>query len=365
MQIFLSAFEDVPDPRASNARYDLGELLVIAFVSVLCGSSSCAEMAAFGRAKAHVFSSFLKLKHAIPSHDTFTDVFRMIDPKALDAAFAKVLADVAALLKDGDVIAIDGKALRGARDKSQSARTRMMVSAYAARLRLTLATVPADRGTELDAAIEALGLIALRGKVVTGDALHCNRRTAAAINAGGGDWCLALKGNQESLLSDARGCFPASEDPRRQAFTEETGHGRKETRKAIVASAKALGEYHDFPGLKAFGRIERTREAGGKITSETRFFALSWMPTPETLLSTVRDHWAIENALHWQLDVSFREDAARNRKDNAPGNIAVLRRRALDVVRRDPSKMSLSIKLKRAGWDDEFLLQLLKSISVT
>lgn len=363
MQIFLSAFEDIPDPRASNARYDLGELLVIAFVSVLCGSSSCAEMATFGRAKEHLFRDFLKLKHAIPSHDTFSDIFRMIDPKALDAAFGKVLAEVAALLKDGDVIAIDGKALRGARDKSESAGTRMMVSAYAARLRLTLATVPADRGTELNAAIEALGLIDLRGKVVTGDALHCNRRTVAAINAVGGDWCLALKGNQESLLSDARGYFSKVEEAVHQAVTQEVGHGRKETRKATVVSAKALAEYHDFPGLKAFGRIERTRETDGKITSEARFFALSWMPAPETLLTTVREHWAIENALHWQLDVSFREDAARNRKDNAPSNIAVLRRRALDVVRRDSSKTSLSIKLKRAGWDDKFMLQLLNNIS--
>ncbi|MFT6536742.1 MAG: hypothetical protein ACJAQU_001645 [Loktanella salsilacus] len=152
MQIFLSAFDDVPDPRASNARHDLGELLVIAFVSVLCGSASCAEMAAFGRAKERLFRDFLKLKYAIPSHDTFSETFRVIDPKALDAAFGKVLADVAALLKDGDVIAIDGKALRGAREKNESARTRMMVSAYASRLRLTLATVTADRGTELDAA---------------------------------------------------------------------------------------------------------------------------------------------------------------------------------------------------------------------
>ena len=125
----------------------------------------------------------------------------MIDPKALDAAFGKVLSDVAALLKDGDMIAIDGKALRGSRDKSEGADTRMMVTAYAARLRLTLATVPADRGTEREAAIEALGLIALRGKVVSGDALHCNRRTVEAINAGSGDWCFALKGNQEDLVA--------------------------------------------------------------------------------------------------------------------------------------------------------------------
>ena len=119
MQIFLDAFGSIPDPRASNARHDLGELLVIAFVSVLCGSSSCAEMAEFGRAKEKVFRDFLKLKHAIPSHDTFSDVFAMIDPKALDAAFNEVLAEVAALLQDGDVIAIDGKALRAARGSGQ------------------------------------------------------------------------------------------------------------------------------------------------------------------------------------------------------------------------------------------------------
>ena len=363
MQIFLSAFSDIPDPRASNARHDLGELLVVAFVSVLCGSSSCAEMAAFGRAKESLFRDFLKLRHAIPSHDTFSEVFRMIDPKALDAAFGKVLADVAALLRDGDVIAIDGKALRGARDKGESARTRMMVSAYAARLRLTLATVPADRGSELDAAIEALGLIALRGKVVTGDALHCNRRTVAAINAGGGDWCLALKGNQDSLLSDARRCFGALKEDHPVAVTEDTGHGRKEIRRAVVVSANTLGKHHEFPGLTGFGRIEATREMDGKATSETRYFALSWMSTPEVLLATVRYHWAIENALHWQLDVSFREDAARNRKDNGPANIAVLRRRALDVVRRDTSKGSLSIKLKRAGWDNEFLRRILNGLA--
>jgi predicted transposase YbfD/YdcC len=195
-------------------------------------------------------------------------------------------------------------------------------------------------GGEISVATFGENTAAINRKVVTGDALHCNRRTVEAINARGGDWCLALKGNQESLLSDARGCFSGTIDPRQQAMTEERGHGRKEVRKATIVSAKSFGEYHEFPGLKAFGRIEATREVDGKVTSETRYFALSWMPTPDILLTTVRDHWSIENALHWQLDVSFREDAARNRKDNAPGNIAVLRRRALDVVRQDKLKSS-------------------------
>ncbi|RYH06011.1 ISAs1 family transposase [Tropicimonas sp. IMCC6043] len=363
IDIFLTAFDDIPDPRADNARHDLGELLVIAFVAVLCGATSCAGMAMFGRAKECLFRDFLKLKHAIPLHDTFSTVFRMIDPKALDAAFGQVLAEVAALLREGDVIAIDGKALRGARGKGESARTRMMVSAYAARLRLTLASRAADNGAELDAALDVLGLLALKGKIVTADALHCNRRTVAAINARGGDWCLALKANQDSLLSDARACFGAVKETHPVARLEETGHGRRETRTAMVVSAKGLAEHHNFPGLKGFGWIEASREADGRTTSETRFFALSWLPTPEVLMATVRAHWAIENALHWQLDVSFHEDAARNRKDNGPANIAVLRRRALDVARSDTSKGSLSMKLQRAGWDNAFLRSILNGMA--
>jgi len=362
MESFLTAFDDVPDPRARNTRHDLCELLVVGFVAVLCGATSCAEMSAFGRAKEHVFRDFLKLKHSIPSHDTFSTVFRMIDPKALDAAFGRVLAQITALLGEGDVIAIDGKALRGARCKGESARSRMMVSAYASRLRLTLATVAADNGGELEAALEVLGLIALKGKVVTADALHCNRRTVAQITGGGGDYCLALKANQDSLLSDARSCFGKMSSDHPTARQQETGHGRKETRAGLVVSAKGLAEHHEFPGLKAFGRIESRRETDDKVQSQTRYFALSWMPAPEAFMATVRAHWGIENTLHWQLDVTFREDAARNRKDNGPANIAILRRRALDVARRDTSKGSLSIKLKRAGWDDAFLLSLLNQL---
>jgi hypothetical protein len=186
MQIFLSAFEDVPDPRADNARHDLGELLVVAFVAVLCGATSCAEMAAFGRSKERVFRTFLRLRHAVPSHDTFSAVFRMLDPKALDAAFGRVLAEIAGLLGEGDVIAIDGKVLRGSRDRADGGRTRMMISAYAARLRLTLASVPAEKGGELEAALEVLGLIAKKplsdSQLVTlldQDGITIARRTVA------------------------------------------------------------------------------------------------------------------------------------------------------------------------------------------
>jgi len=290
MDIFLSAFDDIPDPRADNARHDLCELLVVGLVAVLCGATSCAEMADFGRPKKHLFRDFLKLKHSIPSHDTFSTVFRMIDPKALDAAFGRVLAQIAVLLGDGDVIAIDGKALRGARDKGQSARARMMVSAYAARLRLTLATVATDSGGELEAALEVLGLIALKGKVVTADALHFNHRTVAAITEGGGDYCLALKANQDSLLSDARSCFGKALTDHPVARQQEAGHGRNETRTGTVVSAKRLAEHHEFPDLKAFGRIEARRETDGKLQTETRIFALSWILEPGVFMAIARAH---------------------------------------------------------------------------
>jgi predicted transposase YbfD/YdcC len=365
MQLFIAAFEDVPDPRAENVRHDLAEILIVAFIAVLCGAQSCAEMAEFGREKIKLFKRFLKLGHGIPSHDTFSYLFRMIDPKALDAAFGQITARLVAALAKGGVIAIDGKSLKGAYDKGGKSAPKMMVSAYAAGLRLTLATVAARDRNEVDAALEVIGLIDLKGKIVTGDALHCNRRMVDTIIEKGGDYCIALKGNQESLLSDARACLASADKPKGSkkppptAKSETKAHGRIETRVAVVVDAKGLAEHHEFKGLKAFGRIEATREIDGKVSTDVRIFALSRKLSPEKLLETARAHWQIENALHWQLDVSFGEDAARNRRDNGPANIAVLRRRALDVARLDQSKGSLTTKLKRAGWNDEFMLKLL------
>jgi len=367
MQLFLTAFESVPDPRADNVRHDLVEILLIAFLAVLCGAQHCSEMAEFGRAKLKFLKRFLKLRHAIPSHDTFSTVLRMLDPKALDAAFGRLSATLVAALAKGGVIAVDGKSLKGAYEKGEKSSPSMMVSAYAAGLRLTLATVAAKDRNEVDAALEVIGLIDLKGKIVTGDALHCNRRMVEAIVEKGGDYCIALKGNQESLLSDARACLAKANELKAKkqhpvAKTEASGHGRVETRVGVVVEAKGLAKYHEFPGLKAFGRIEATRVIDGRTETEVRIFVLSRKLSPQALLETARAHWQIENGLHWQLDVSFGEDAARNRKDNGPANIAVIRRRALDVARLDKSKGSLTGKLKRAGWNDEFMLKLLNQM---
>jgi len=359
MQLLLSAFQSVPDPRARNRQHDLVELLVLAFVAVLCGAAGCCDMEAFGLTKLKFFKRFLKLKHGIPSHDTFSTVLRIIDPKALDAALGALTTRLVEALAEGGVIAIDGKSLKGAYDKGQEYMPRMMVTAYAANLRLTLASLEAKGGSEVETALSLIGLIDLKGHIVTADALHCHRRMAEAILAKGGDYCLTLKGNRKELMADAQARLSKTDKRHATAKCETHGHGRGEKRVATVVKAPDIAERHDFPGLKAFGRIEATRIVDGKVETDVRIFALSRELAPQALLDTVRAHWDIENGLHWQLDVTLREDAARNRRDNAPANIAVLRRRALDVARRDTSKGSLATKLKRAGWDHDFLLQML------
>src|SRR5215470_4673770 len=327
MQLFLTAFESVPDPRAENVRHDLVEIILIAFLAVLCGAQHCSEMAEFGCAKLKFLKRFLKLRHGIPSHDTFSSVFRVLDPKALDAAFGRLSTTLVAALAKGGVIAIDGKSLKGAYEKGEKSSPKMMVSAYATGLRLTLATVAAKDRNEVDAALEVIGLIDLKGKIVAADALHCNRRMVEAIVAKGGDYCITLKGNQDSLLSDARACLAEAEKPTGKkklpvAKTEDSGHGRIETRTAVVVEAKGLAEHHEFIGLTAFGRIEATRVIDGKIETDVRIFVLSRKLSPKALLATARDHWGIENKLHWQLDVFFGEDAARNRKDKTDQRIS-------------------------------------------
>lgn len=359
MQLFLAAFERVPDPRADNTRHDLVDILLVAFVAVLCGATNCCEMAEFGRTKIRFFKRFLTLKHGIASHDTFSNVLRMIDPKALDAAFGSLTAGLRQALAGGGVIAIDGKSLKRAYDKGGAHMPRMMVTAYATELRLSLASLEAEGGREVEAALALIGLLDLKGHIVTADALHCHRRMAEAILAKRGGYCLALKGNRGELLSQAQACLSKAGPRHPRAQSSSHGHGREETRVGIVVKAPGLAEHHNFPGLTALGRIQATRRIDGKIETDVRIFALSQVLSPQALLNTVRAHWDIENGLHWQLDVTLREDAARNRKDHGPANIAVLRRRALDVARRDTSKGSLATKLKRAGWDHDFLLQML------
>ena len=361
MNRFIEIFELLPDPRAANSRHDLSEVLFIAFLATLCGATSCVDMEDFGVAKEELLRSFLMLKHGIPSHDTFSAVFRMVDPKAFEALFGQFMAEfgVAARLgKPKGVVAVDGKALRRAYAAGHSHMPKVMVSLWGAQTRMTLASALAKDGDEAGAAVELIKLVALKGCIVTADALHCHRAMAKSIVAQQGDYVLAVKNNQPGLLADAKALVEEAQAKQpANAQTADARHGRQETRHAIVASAKHMAVKHDFPRLTAVARITSRRGADKPLE---RYFLMSRSYTPKQVLDIVRAHWDIENGLHWTLDVVLDEDLARNRKDNGPQNLAVLRRLALNIARAHPdTKTSMRLKLKRAGWNENFLFELL------
>nr|WP_287136987.1 ISAs1 family transposase [Mesorhizobium sp.] len=281
-------------------------------------------------------------------------------PTAFAEAFAGFMRHVASASGGAGQIAIDGKSMRGAFEKGRQFAPRMMVSAWGAQLRMTLAALPAQGGNEARAAIELLRLIDLRGAVVTADALHCSTRMAEEITRRGGDYVLALKGNQGLLLADAERLIAGRPPPTAAlAVTEEVGHGRLERRAARVVRAPGLGRKHGFAGLAAIGEVKRTRVIDGKRQEECCLYVLSRPMSANHLLAVVRRHWDVENGLHWQLDMIFREDDCRTRKDHGPENLALLRRFCLNTFRADSKKDTMRDKMMRAGWNDAYLFQLM------
>jgi predicted transposase YbfD/YdcC len=359
MQKFTRIFRKLPDPRADNARHDLTEILVIALAAVLCGAEGCADMADFGEAKEGLFRQFLRLEHGIPSHDTFSRVFRILDPVAFEAAFRKFMAAFAKKIKG--VVSIDGKALRGAFERGRKTTPLHLVNVWAAEARLAIAQHVAPNRNEVAGALEALKLVSLGGCVVTADALHCHAAMAQGILDRGAAYVLALKENQSALFADA----VALMEPVAHQIEEilDPSHGRTEERRASVVKAPALAKKHGFAGIKAIGRIALRRRVGKtEDPPVVRYFLLSKVFSPKRLLASSRKHWGIENELHWVLDVAFDEDRARNRKDHGPENIALLRKLALNLLRSNPDKASIRRKIKRAGWDDTFLFTLLSQM---
>ncbi len=361
MKSFAACFADLPDPRAQNALHDLTDLLFIALLSTLCGATSCSDMALFARTKAYLLEPILTLKHGLPSHDTFSRVFRMLDPQAFERSFQrfmKAFATAAKIKRPKGVVAVDGKALRRGYERGKSHMPPVMVTVWAAQTRMALANTLAPGNNEALGALQLIELIQLKGCVVTADALHCHRAMAKTIVDRGGDYVLAVKDNQPALLADAAAAIAAAKrNASKRLATAELNHGRAEKRSAIVAAVKDMGEKHDFPGLKAVACITSKR---GKDDTVARYFLMSQRYSRTQTLRIVRQHWGIENCLHWPLDVVLDEDLARNRKDNAPANLAILKRLALNVARAHPdTTTSLRAKLKRAGWDDTFLFDML------
>lgn len=364
MESLETTFSGLPDPRAGNARHELVDVLVIAFAATLCGAETCCDMALFGRAKEPLLRSLLRLRHGIPSHDTFSRVFRLLDPEAFEAVFRRFTAAFAERLGGtvglaGQVVAVDGKSLAGAFEAGAQATPFHLVTAWATEQRLVLAQRRAPGRSETTAALELVALLDLLGATVTADALHGTRRMAAAIRARGGDYALAIKGNRGPLHRAMRELLERA-DPAASAVTSETAHGRHEERRAVVLPVPPdWPERFGFEDLTAAARVDSVRRLRTKEQRQSRYFALSRALPSREVLRVVRAHWTIENGQHWLLDVVMDEDRARARKDNAAANLAILRRLALNLLRTDPDRASVRAKIKKAGWHDPYLLGLL------
>lgn len=360
MERFSACFDDLEDPRDDNARHNLLEILIIAFATILCGGEDCSDMALFGKAKEPFLCQFLRLKHGVPSHDTFSRVFRLLDPVQFEACFLRFMEQFSETAEG--VIAIDGKTLRRSFDRASGRSPLHLVSAWATDASLMLGQIATDtKSNEITAVPKLLAMLALKGTIVTADAMSCQRAIARQIVDQGGDYVLALKGNQPALHDDVRLFL---NDPAREAGETDTtvdgGNGRIDTRTASVSSDVAwLNHAHKWPGLECIGKIHRVRERQGQKSEHIAYYILSKPMSASQLNQIARAHWGIENSLHWVLDVTMNEDWTRNRKDNGPANIALLRRWALNAHRMEGSKGSVKGKLKRAGWDDEYLRRVL------
>ena len=354
MDDFSAYFGEVDDPRAGNARHNLLELIFVALAAVLCGAEDCTDMAEFARAKLGLLRQVVDLEHGPPSHDTFSRVFRLLDPEPFEAAFARFTAAFAGALEG--VVAIDGKALRGAYERGRKATPLHLVNVWAAEKRLVIGQRLAPGRNEVAGVLEVLTLLRLDGCIVTADALHCRPDTAQAILATGADYALAIKENRPKLLASAKALIAMGEQADVATIRSGPAHDRTEIRHAIVVPAETL----DFPGIAAVGHVETCRRNAGRDEPPVkRWFLLSRPLTAKRLIEVARAHWTIENQLHWVLDVAFEEDAARSRKDHAPQNLALIRKLALNILRTHPDKGSIKGKIKRAGWNDAFLLSML------
>lgn len=362
MRFVLSIFREVRDPRDINARHDLAELLFLALAATLCGAKSCVEIAEFVEGREEELKEIVSLEHGCPSHDTFSRIFRLLDPEELSRAFTAFLAALRQSLglpqRPGGVVAIDGKALRRGYDKGRAFMPPMMVSVWDAETRLSIAARRAEGSDEVAAVLDLLRSLDLKGCMVTADALHCRPDTAKALIGRKAHYALGLKANRGRLFGCAETSFAGSGDIAVHE-TRDSAHGRTEVRRASVLPLKALHQPPAFPGLKAIGRIEASRiGANGTTEKAVRYVALSKVLSPQRLADTARAHWTIENQLHWSLDVVFHEDDARTRKDNAPQNLAVIRRMARDILAAHPLDKPIASKMRRANWNTGFFHEL-------
>lgn len=359
----LEHFSSLDDPRRDHGkRHLLEDILALTICAVICGADSFVAVEAFGHAKHDWLRRFLMLPNGIPSHDTIGALFARLDPRQFEQCF---LAWVNAVFERtaGKVVAIDGKTLRRSYDRSCNKAAIHMVSAWATTNSIVLGQLQVDaKSNEITAIPQLLEILDIRGCIVTIDAIGCQQEIAKQIIAQQADYVLTVKGNQGSLFQEAQTCFTVPLSETVQYYeTEDTAHGRAETRRYwVTEQLPAPLRKVQWKGLRSMGKVEATRTVNGKTSVESRYYITSLAADAERFAEFVRSHWAIENQLHWMLDVAFREDDSRIRTGHAATNMAVVRRIALNLLKQDTNtKLGVTNKRLKAAWNEHYLLKIL------
>ena len=367
----ISIFSELEDPRIDRTkRHSLTDIIAIAICAVVCGADSWVDVELFGKSRQEWLSGFLELPNSIPSHDTFGRVFSMLDAERFQSCFVQWVRSVSEIT-EGQIVAIDGKTVRRSHDARAGRSAIHLVNAWASANRLVLGQVKVDdKSNEITAIPKLLRMLELSGCIVTIDAMGCQKEIAGTITERGANYVLSLKRNQGQLHDDVAEMF---EYGRQTDFadmdsdwfeTVEKGHGRVETRRCTTLWSPEfisyLNEREQWSNLRSVAMVESECDICGQVSSQTRYYISSLSGDAERLLEAVRGHWGVENSVHWVLDVSFGEDASRVRKGNAAEVFAVLRRMALNMLKRENTlKVGIAAKRKKAGWDTQYLLKVL------
>lgn len=364
--VFLRYFKDMVDPRQQGkVTYPLDEILLLCLLGVMAGSDTFVDIALFGTKKLAFLRRFRPFKDGTSAHDHLGDILAVLDADQFQRCFVAWVSAVTGVPEG--VIAIDGKTVRRSHHKKSGKAAIHMVSAFAARQHLVLGQVKvAEKSNEIIAIPKLLDMLAIEGAIVTIDAMGCQRDIAQKVIDKKADYLLALKGNQGTLREDVE-VFVAEQKAR--DFKDTTisrheavdgDHGRIETRTiTVIHDVEWLQSRHRWPGLNSVVIVESTREIGDKIERETRYYVTSLVLLACLVGPIVRSHWAVENSLHWVLDMIFRDDECRVRTDHAPANFTTIKHMALNLIRRVPGKHSLRLRRKAAAWDDDFLHDML------
>ncbi len=354
-------FENISEPRQEwKITYNLLEIVVMTICAVISGCEHWEDIVDFSRVKAGWFQEKLglELKNGVASHDTFQRIFQLIKPEELEASFLSWVRSVARIT-EGEIISIDGKTVCGSRDAK--ARAIHMVSAWANANQLVLGQVKSEeKSNEITAIPTLLDILELKGCIVTIDAMGCQKEIAKRINEAEADYVFGLKGNQSGLYEDVKLYFE-TEEAKQKTLTRDKGHGRIETREYnLETEIDWLAQKTEWAGLKAVGMVKSHVWEKNLLREETRFFVTS-LTDVKLFAKAARAHWGIENSLHYCLDVVFREDACRTRKDNSAENFTTIRKIALNILKAFPAKMSLARKRRKCEYDAVFMADVLLS----